>query len=139
MNLFFNVKKQHGINAEAQGDMPGRLINQSIGVLSRWQKPGDVTSVARFTTQPNTNDGYFQYSSDGVYSDASFIRLSNLSLNYNLPDKMTKLAGIQGCSLFIHSNNLFIITKYKGLDPETQDFKGLPPTKIIVGGISLNF
>ncbi len=42
---------------------------------------------------------------------------------------------MQGCNLFFHSNNLFVITKYKGVDPETQNFGGLPPVKIITGGI----
>ena len=81
---------------------------------------------------------FFQLS-DGSYTDASFVRLSNLSVSYNLPAAYLKKAGLQGCSLFVHSNNLIVITKYKGVDPETQNFGELPPTKTIVGGINFNF
>jgi len=46
---------------------------------------------------------------------------------------------IKGCSIFLATNNLFVITNYKGVDPETQNFGGVPPSKTITGGISLNF
>jgi hypothetical protein len=65
--------------------------------------------------------------------------LSNLSLSYNLPDKIAKKAGMEGCHIFFQGQNIFVITKYKGIDPETQNFGGMPPVKILTGGISFNF
>jgi hypothetical protein len=62
-----------------------------------------------------------------------------LAISYSLPSTYLKKAGIATCSLFFHTNNLFIITKYKGLDPETQAFGGLPPAKMVEGGVSFNF
>jgi len=137
-SLFFNIKKQLGINAIKQGNLPGGKANQPVGVLDRWQKIGDNASVARFTTQPDQTDYYFAQS-DAGYTDASFIRLSNLSLSYSLPGTYIKKIGLQDCSIFFNTNNLFVITKYKGLDPETQNFGGLPPIKVIVAGLALKF
>ncbi|MDB5089687.1 MAG: SusC/RagA family TonB-linked outer membrane protein [Mucilaginibacter sp.] len=139
LNLYFVVKDQIGVNALAQGHAPGSIFNQPVQLLGTyWQQPGQIASTARLTTQPNNTETYY-LESDAGYTDASFIRLSNLSLSYNLPAVWAKKAGLSGCSLFFHTNNLFTITKYKGIDPETQNFGGLPPSKILVFGLSLNF
>jgi len=140
LNLFFNFKKQIGQNALlTNGILPGAISNQPSAIIGKeWQKPGDIASVARFTTL--TLNSLFNYnSSDALYTDASYIRLSNLSLSYELPSSYIKVLRMQSCRLFFHTNNLFIITKYKGLDPETQYFGAMPPAKTYVGGISFNF
>ena len=49
--------------------------------------------------------------------DADFVRLQNLSLMYTLPKKTTRFADI---TLGVSAQNLFTLTKYKGLDPESS-------------------
>ncbi|OJW54921.1 MAG: hypothetical protein BGO55_16180 [Sphingobacteriales bacterium 50-39] len=139
ISLFFNIKKQLGFNTSQQGQNPGDEKNQPVGVLNRWQQPGDMKSVAKFTTQGGLDSYRFFGLSDAGISDASYIRLSNLAASYTLPVEFVQKRGIQGASLFFQTNNLFVITKYKGIDPETQNFGGLPPPKTIVLGLSLNF
>jgi len=139
ISLYFAFKKQIGRNSVYQGDIPGKLKNQPVDVLARWQKPGDISSIARFTTAAATSDNNYKTISDGSYTDASYIRLSNVSLSYTLPPYYLNKIGLQGLSLFIHVNNIFVLTKYKGVDPETQNFGGLPPTKTVVGGIAMSF
>jgi hypothetical protein len=142
-NLFFNFKDQIGKNAYRNfSDPPGTANwNEPVAILGKqWQYPGDISaSSAKFTTINYSSYADFAVLSDGANTSASFIRLSNVSIAYSLPQTYLKKIGIQGCSLFFHTNNLFVITKYKGLDPETQNFGGLPPVKTIVGGINLNF
>jgi iron complex outermembrane receptor protein len=53
--------------------------------------------------------------------DASFLRLDNLSLGYTFPKLWN------GIRLYFAAQNLFVITKYKGLDPEV-DMSGLTPS-----------
>ncbi|MDO6433879.1 SusC/RagA family TonB-linked outer membrane protein [Flavitalea sp. BT771] len=139
LNLFFQYKKQIGKNAFANSGLAGKLGNQSLELFEKhWQKPGDIASYAKFTTK--TTDSYIHFiASDGIYTDASFVRLSNLSLSYTLPSSIVRKAGMEGCTFFIHTNNLFVITKYKGLDPDTQVFGSMPPSKTLVGGITFNF
>lgn len=139
LSLFFNIKKQIGVNAVYQGSTAGDMGNQSTAVLTRWQKPGDITNIARYTTSGQSSDGLFKNASDGAYTDASYVRLSTLSLAYSMPNAYIKKIGMQSCSIFLHANNIFVITGYKGVDPETQNFGGLPPTRTIVGGLSFNF
>lgn len=140
VNLFFNIMNQIGRNALV-GNLPGLLnTNQSVTILGReWQKPGDIKELGRFSTQQNLNSaGNYYNTSDGIYTNASFVRLSNLSITYTLSKQYIKKIGIAGCAIFLQTNNLFVITRYKGADPETQSFGGMPPNKKIVGGINFN-
>ena len=52
--------------------------------------------------------------SDYWLENASYMRLESMTLSYNLP----KIKSIENMRLYVSGNNLFVITKYKGLDPE---------------------
>ncbi len=141
VNLYFNIKKQIGVNAINRGDFPGRTLNQPVSILGKqWTKPGDIATLAKFTTQP-FDDTYtnFKSFSDAGYTDASFIRLSNLAVSYSLQEKWIKKIGFSSCNVFFNTNNLFVITSYDGVDPETQNFGSLPPFKTLVWGLSFSF
>ena len=143
VSTFIYFRKQKGLNALLPTGIPGQLSNQPQSVMQRWQKPGDITNVARFTSGNGNSDltsdqNFFQYS-DGVYTDASFIRLQNVSISYSLPNSIIKNADIQQIRIFLRGENLFVITKYKGLDPETQNFGGLPIPRSFTAGMSINF
>lgn len=139
LSVFFNFKKQVGINTSFYPQYPGNVNNNMpANMANHWQKPGDVATIARFSTQAVTTDYNFQFS-DGAYTDASFLRLSNVAFSYGVPSFYTKKVGLQACSLFLNINNLLVVTRYKGIDPETQNFGGMPPIKVIVGGVNFSF
>ncbi|MHA4807453.1 SusC/RagA family TonB-linked outer membrane protein [Flavitalea flava] len=48
----------------------------------------------------------------------SYFRLKNLQFGYTLPDKFLRNAGMSGLRIYVSAENLFILTKYKGDDPE---------------------
>jgi len=102
-------------------------------------KTGGHRSIARFTTNPQTSDNNYQNYSDGAVTDASFIRLKNLSLSYSFPQAMLKKTAITSTKFFIRGENLFLFTKYKGPDPETQNFYVIPTIRVITAGISVTF
>lgn len=141
LSSFFYVVKQIGINAlYSFGANPGTRNNTSTYMFNnRWQNPGDIAKIAKFTTGSGGPSYSNFYDSDGAYTDASFIRLSNLSLSYSLPETFIRKAGIQAIRLRVSAQNLFTITNYKGIDPETQNFGGMPPAKVITGGLNFNF
>jgi TonB-linked SusC/RagA family outer membrane protein len=141
LSLFFNIVKQKGINAfSTYGANPGAMYNASLYVYNNmWRKPGDVKQFAKATTGYGDASYNNFYNSDAVYTDASFIRLTNLSLGYSLPERLIKAAKLSSIQLKLSAQNLFVITKYKGIDPETQNFGGMPPAKVITAGLNLNF
>jgi TonB-dependent starch-binding outer membrane protein SusC len=144
-SFFFDVRKQIGRNYlnYINGYSPGVAYNQPVVVLNRWQKSGDISTIQRFTTKffgtpAATGAGYLS-NSDGIFSDASFIRLKNVALSYNLPASVLKKMKIESSQIYLQAQNLFVITNYEGSDPETQDIYVLPPLRTIVAGIRLTF
>jgi hypothetical protein len=56
------------------------------------------------------------------YEDASFIRLKDVSLSYDLSSKIQKKLGFSKLRVYVAGRNLMTITKYNGLDPELTEF-----------------
>lgn len=143
LSIFLEFKKQNGFNYlnTLGGNVPGySYYNQPVIVLSAWQKPGDKTNIERFTSAPG--DAYnaassYLIGSDAIISDASYIRVKNLSLSYSLPNIWLSKLHITGSRLYLQGENLFTITKYVGADPENQNIYILPPLKTITVGIQL--
>lgn len=120
------------------GLFDGGQANQPAYVLNRWQKSGDIASHQRYSSGYGLAEEWLDaIQSDASYSDASYIRLKNLSLSWQLPHNWKKGAHIQNASLFIHGQNLLTITRYKGLDPETQSSTSLPPLRILTFGLQV--
>jgi TonB-linked SusC/RagA family outer membrane protein len=134
LNLYFHFREQELVSG-IHGGVPGTIeANQSVQVLNRWQKPGDHAPFARFTTQPQTSDELFTFS-DGYYTDGSYFRLRNVSLSYETPNKWIRHTGFQKCMIYARGQNLFILTKYDGADPDTPGFGNIPPAKVFTMGI----
>lgn len=91
-----------------------------------------------------TLDAFLAYAnvteSNFVIEDASFIRMKTINLSYSLPVKWIQSLNLNQVKFFITGQNLFTITDYKGMDPETlqggTDFSNL---RTFTGGLQLNF
>ncbi|MBX2924631.1 MAG: TonB-dependent receptor [Chitinophagaceae bacterium] len=79
------------------------------------------------TTQPSSFFGWSPYGSGNFFlEDAWFVRLQNISIGYELPQKWVgKL--FSSVNLHLDANNLFVITPYKGVDPETDSYTAAYP------------
>jgi TonB-linked SusC/RagA family outer membrane protein len=118
-----------------------QVVNQFSDVLSRWQQPGDQSLVQKFTTisANNTLNTNVKSMSNLSVVDASYIRLRNVSLGYSLPKKWLSVFNISNGTINIQGENIFTLTKYIGLDPETTQGLHLPPLRIITMGLNLTF
>jgi TonB-linked SusC/RagA family outer membrane protein len=139
LNSFFTFRENPFLESAIYNGTPGQIANQSAQVLNRWTKAGDQKQFARFTTTYDNTYGLFSQYSDGIYSNGSYIRLRNLAISYNMPEKWIKSAGMKSCQVYFRGENLFVITKYNGLDPDTPGLGALPPSKVFTGGIQFNF
>jgi TonB-dependent starch-binding outer membrane protein SusC len=141
LNIFFQFVKQTGRNySYYYPGVPGSATNQPELILSRWQKPGDLSNVQQFT-QSYSSAAYVGFSnyrmSDNTISDASFLRLKTLNISYQVPLKQRSDAAIQSVRIYVQGQNLLTITRYLGIDPENQTTNALPPLKMLVAGLQI--
>ena len=88
-----------------------QTYNQSVKLLDRWKQPGDITDTPRH--------GEYMEFDDRLLEDASFLRLKNLMLSYQVPAAAIRKSGfIEGLRVYFQAQNLFTFTKFSGLDPE---------------------
>lgn len=143
-SFLFEFRKQWGRNylSVLANNQPGLGANQPTVVLERWQKPGDIAPVQKFTSSfagPAAYGASYVNNSDGSFSDASFIRLKNICLSWLMPNRWLNKLQIKSVKIHLQAQNLFVITEYLGSDPETQDIFVLPPLKTIAAGFQIKF
>ena len=120
------------------GLYPGTMFNQPVYVLNRWKQSGDMATHQRANSDFTYADQFDKANgSDVAYSDASYIRLKNISLSWSLPQRLYKMAGIEQIRLFTNGQNLLTFTKYKGIDPENASITSLPPLRVWTFGLQL--
>jgi TonB-linked SusC/RagA family outer membrane protein len=142
LDVLITVTDREGRNSLGQEIFPPGLFdgvgfNPTTAVLKRWQKPGDITNVAKFSQSIFSFFPYgtFQQSA-GAYSNAMYARLQNLNLSYVFPASIAKKAGLSALRIYVQGQNLFTVSKYGDLDPENLG-AGMAPLRIITGGITL--
>jgi TonB-linked SusC/RagA family outer membrane protein len=135
LDFLFQFVKQDAQNlATGFGYVLGAINNQPVEVLDRWQKPGDQTTIRKFS---NSLPDFYVNSSTLTSRDASYIRLKNVSLSYDFPAPWTKAVRLDRCRVFAQGQNLLTFTNYIGLDPETPANGTIPPLRVITFGLQV--
>ncbi|NQX54433.1 SusC/RagA family TonB-linked outer membrane protein [Pedobacter panaciterrae] len=133
-NYFFGrqISPYAGVFSNGVGNMPRTLLN-------RWQATGDDASSQKYSSNGSLlfNSQVSILASDASWSDASYIRLKNLSLSYQLPLNWMRKIYLQSCRLYVQGQNLLTFTNYIGLDPETKSSLSLPPLRVITLGLQV--
>jgi hypothetical protein len=77
------------------------------------------------------------------YFQRNFIRLQDISVSYNLTDKVAKKMGTSNAKLFVSGKNLFTLTKWEGWDPEVglgiSSVNAFPVLKSYSFGVEITF
>lgn len=117
--------------------------NQIRSQLNRaWRAPGQVTDTPRPYDTGTEPGGINSSSLSSRYvQTASYIRLKQVTLNYKLPQSISKKIGVPGLNVFVQGLNLATWTNYRGEDPETtgNNLNAYPVSKTFAGGITLDF
>ena len=138
LDFLFQFVKQLNFNENYRTSMPGAMVNQPAGVTQHWQNPGDAGPYQAYSdSNAVLRAASTRFSqSDAAISDASYVRLKNVSLSFDLPQSWTKKFT---CKLSLQGQNIFTITSYKGIDPEFRSSGYLPPLRIYTTSIQLTF
>lgn len=94
------------------------FLNESDRVLNRWT-PTNTTA-----TIPRANNARPRWLYSPMVEDASFVRLQNVTVGYRIP--RAGLLPVESARLFVTGQNLFVITRYTGFDPEVNGIGGDP-------------
>jgi TonB-linked SusC/RagA family outer membrane protein len=87
--------------------------NQSVSVLNRWRRQGDITDIPRALY----NQGYNWLGSDRFVENGSFVRFKSASISYSFRDAANKIR-LNDLKLHFMVYNLYTWTNYTGADPE---------------------
>jgi TonB-dependent starch-binding outer membrane protein SusC len=139
LDFLLQFVKQAGTKSAYLGTLPGSFANLAQESGTVWTGTGQQAQIQAYTTGFNNDavNSFYQYvGSDAVFTDASYLRLKNISLTYTLPESLH--LGIN-CQVYAQAQNLLTFTKYKYADPETQFSGYLPPLRIISLGARLTF
>lgn len=137
LDVLLQFVRQQGFNYLYYKPYPGFVENQPTFVLERWQEETQFTNIQRFGQSSPVSQAYARVNvSDRTIDDASFVRLKTLSVSYDLTDAQLAKIRLEGLRFYIQCQNLLTITKYKGLDPESQGTY-LPPLKVIATGLMI--
>lgn len=142
LDVFLQGQVQEGLGFERFFGMPGIASNQPRYVLDRWQQPGDLARYQRYSqnfsgAEYQLHNNYRNYA-DATIGDASFLRLKNVALSYRLPDQWIQPLKLKQVQCYVQGQNLWTWTNYRGLDPETQNYRNIPPLRVVVVGLRLS-
>jgi len=118
-------------------DYDTRPFNHSTATLNAWHGEGTSNTMPRSTFNDN---GSSRVSSIFV-EDASYCRLKNIEIGYTLPAIFGKSnAALKSVRVYVSAQNLFTITNYTGLDPESVnmiDQGTYPQSKAFLFGVNI--
>ncbi|HML86437.1 MAG TPA: SusC/RagA family TonB-linked outer membrane protein, partial [Bacteroidales bacterium] len=125
-----------------------KFANYSTDILDRWHGEGTSTTVPRVT---NSNINY--KFSDIFVQDGSYLRISNITLGYELTN-LIKIKALSSLKVYASVQNLYTFTNYTGMDPDvgygfvngaTDSFSSgvdlgyYPTPRTILFGVSVKF
>jgi TonB-linked SusC/RagA family outer membrane protein len=148
LNVFFQGVHGNDIFNASRIELEGLYDskNQSTAVLRRWKQAGDITDIPR-AQKDNTNNSLV---SSRFVENGAYLRLKSATLSYKFANGLLKHAGIGRLNVYVTAQNLFTITKYKGIDPEVSrdasngpsmgvDYGTYPQARAFIFGLNAEF
>lgn len=149
LSIFFTYS--YGADIYAQWMTGPTRMGNYQGLLqewcdNRWTGPGSTNSYPRpvYSYHGNNSRASTYYLQDG-----SFIKLKSLMLSYTLPSKWTDAVKMKSVRIYLQGENLALISKYRGWDPEVSsdlspqlmglDKYGVPSPRTYKLGVNISF
>ena len=122
-NLSLSFLMQFSCGGEAVysnlGEEISGVLGQSVGrelYGNTWTPERTDAKYARLVAGTMS---YNYMANDRFVFDTSYLRMKNITLSYSLPKAWINKLYLSNASLFVTATNLFTITQWPGLDPET--------------------
>jgi hypothetical protein len=157
LSVFFQGAYGNKLYLQVNQDIEGfyRAFNVTQRVYDeRWTGQGSSNTMPRVSWLGSANN---KTPSSRFLEDGSYLRLKNLQIGYNIPQKLVNRWRIKNLRIYVTGQNLWTLTKYTGLDPEMNtsdnlnaekyrgdvaagiDWGTYPSARSFIAGINLNF
>ena len=157
LSVFFQGAYGNKLYLQVNQDIEGfyRAFNVTQKVYDeRWTGQGSSNTMPRVSWLGSANN---KTPSSRFLEDGSYLRLKNLQIGYNIPQKLVNRWRIKNLRIYVTGQNLWTLTKYTGLDPEMNtsdnlnaekyrgdvaagiDWGTYPSARSFIAGINLNF
>jgi TonB-linked SusC/RagA family outer membrane protein len=118
------------------GSSPG--YNLAADALNAWTPNNKYTDVPQYIA---SNQSYSNQLSSRFLEEASYLRLKNISLSYNLPESLINRVKMKKVRVYVSAENIWTITGYKGFDPEVAingtTNNTIPGVKVVSFGLKI--
>ena len=106
---------------------------------NRWSPTNPGGSFPRVDTRTSSSVNGSSYASTFWLNNASFLRLKNVELGYNLTGSLLAKTKMQSLRVYLNAFNVFTITKVKDYDPEGTNYSGqfYPQQRIVNVGVNV--
>lgn len=130
LNIFFQyslggkVVDYNRLMFESTGSF-NRYSNQYASYANRWTPANPNTNIPRPlkpTVKGEVDNTALPKLSNRAVEKSDFLRLATVSLTYRLPKKLLTKLSLQDVAFNASAQNLFVITGYKGQDPEVNSY-----------------
>lgn len=123
-SLSFFIQGSHGnqmanLNSSALEDFRGINNVSAEAGLNRWTPTNPSNRYPRALANRIVDVGTF---SSTMVEDASYVRLKNVTLGYNLPSSLLQRISVRNIRVYVSATNLLTITDYSGFDPEGSSY-----------------
>jgi TonB-linked SusC/RagA family outer membrane protein len=152
LSLSVNLAGSHGNQIYSNAMVIYRLIRSRSRTLTTelnyWKSeadPGDGNTV-----RPHDNPrGGLRLPSTRYMDNGSYLRINNITLGYNLPDKISSALSLGSLRVYATANNAFVFTKNLSFNPDVSnsgnaltpgiDFNNYPLPRSVVFGLNVGF
>ena len=119
-SLYFNFRWMQGDKTHFLGLDPNAFGTS----MTSGNQLKQVTPWCDDKYYQNHSNTYPRYGYSNVYeyqywNSRSFLKLKDLSFSYNLPSKLVSNVGLSAARVYVAATDLFTISNWSGLDPET--------------------
>jgi len=121
-------------------------LNWRKEILDFWTPTNTDTEIPRvIDTDPNNNARMSDR--PGWLQKGDYLKFANLTIGYNLPQELTRKISINNARLYVTAQNFYILTKYKGYNPDFTgsitspgyNFGSYPTPRTIILGVNFDF
>jgi TonB-linked SusC/RagA family outer membrane protein len=138
------------LNGTKAGVRDQRAYANSTDLLDRWTPENTNGSIPKAVWGDNISNGGAALSISENIEKGDFLRVRNISLGYRLPVNLLSKIKIASARVYVQVQNTFILTGYKGYDPESSvngnsnirpgvDRNALGQTRTVSAGINVGF